>query len=109
MKCFINELPGTTRRLWVSKVIAVSLAALGSQFAMAQSEIVIGATVPITGPASLSGKQYHNALKLAEADINKAGGINGKNVKFHFEDAQSDNGTALNAFMKLAQERKPSF
>jgi branched-chain amino acid transport system substrate-binding protein len=57
----------------------------------------------------LAGRQYYNALKLAESDINKSGGINGKPVKFYFEDAGSDNGTALNAFVKVIQEHKPVF
>lgn len=109
MKCLSNASPATSRRSLFAVAIATSLVAFTGPIAIAQNEIVVGATVPITGPASLSGKQYHNSLKLAEADINKAGGINGKKVKFYFEDARGDNGTALNAFIKLWQERKPAF
>ncbi|MGU3495869.1 ABC transporter substrate-binding protein [Xanthobacteraceae bacterium A53D] len=74
-----------------------------------QGDIVVGATVPMTGPLSLTGKQYHNSLRMAEQDINAAGGVNGRKVKFVFEDTQASNGTAVNAFMKLAQETKPAF
>ncbi len=72
------------------------------------SPIVVGATVPMTGPLSLTGKQYHNSLMMAEEDINKAGGINGRNLKIMFEDTQASNSTAVNAFVKLAQETKPA-
>ncbi len=72
------------------------------------SPIVVGATVPMTGPLSLTGKQYHNSLMMAEEDINKAGGINGRNLKIVFEDTQASNSTAVNAFVKLAQETKPA-
>lgn len=73
------------------------------------SPILIGATVPMTGPLSLTGKQYQNSLSMAEEDINKAGGINGRHIKIVFEDTQASNGTAVNAFVKLAQETKPAF
>lgn len=94
-------------------ILGVTLAALSPLMASGafaqQSDITIGATVPITGPLSLTGKQYHNALQMAEKDINAAGGINGRKIKIVFEDTQASNGTAVNAFMKLAQEVKPAF
>jgi branched-chain amino acid transport system substrate-binding protein len=76
---------------------------------LSQSAIEIGATVPLTGPAALTGTQYQNSLRLAEEEINKSGGINGKPIRFIIEDAQSSNPTALNAFVKLVQEKKPAF
>ncbi len=63
----------------------------------------------MTGPASLTGRQYYNGLQLAEKKINEAGGIQGQKVKFVFQDAQSNNAPALNAFIKTIQEVKPSF
>lgn len=70
-------------------------------------EIVIGATVPITGSSATSGLLYYNALKIAEEDINAAGGIGGVQVRFAFEDAQSSNSTAVSAFVKTVQEQNP--
>jgi branched-chain amino acid transport system substrate-binding protein len=89
----------------------LALAAVGPTKAFAQQKdpILIGATVPITGPLSLTGKQYYNSLQMAEDDINKAGGINGRSIKIIFEDTQASNSAAVNAFVKLAQETKPSF
>jgi branched-chain amino acid transport system substrate-binding protein len=91
------------------KLAAASVTAMTGASSFAQGAIEIGATVPLSGPAALSGTQYHNSLRLAEEHINKAGGINGKPIRFVFEDAQSTNPTALNAFMKIVQEKKPAF
>lgn len=88
---------------------AAMLSFVGVAQAQQGSPIVIGATVPMTGPLSLTGKQYQNSLSMAEEDINKAGGINGRKIKIVFEDTQASNGTAVNAFVKLAQETKPAF
>jgi len=76
--------------------------------AVEQTEFVIGATVPITGSSATSGLLYYNALKMAEEDINAAGGINGTPVRFAFEDAQSSNSTAVSAFVKVVQEQRPA-
>ncbi len=99
-----------TRQGFLRLVLAASVAPVGAGLALAQQgDILVGATVPITGPLSLTGKQYHNALQLAEQDINAAGGVNGRKIKIVFEDTQASNSTAVNAFMKLAQETKPAF
>jgi branched-chain amino acid transport system substrate-binding protein len=77
--------------------------------ARAEDEIVVGATVPITGPLAGSGLQYYDALQMAQDDINAAGGINGKKLRIVFEDTQASNSTAVNAFIKLAKEQNPPF
>jgi branched-chain amino acid transport system substrate-binding protein len=81
----------------------------GLSFSVSAQTVVVGATVPLTGPLSSTGRQYYNSLKLAEADINKAGGVQGKPVKFVFADAQTSNSAAINAYVKLVQEDKPAF
>jgi branched-chain amino acid transport system substrate-binding protein len=90
-------------------IAATVLSLAGVAHGQQAEPILIGATVPITGPLSLTGKQYQNSLTMAEEDINKAGGINGRQIKIVFEDTQASNGTAVNAFVKLAQETKPAF
>jgi branched-chain amino acid transport system substrate-binding protein len=77
--------------------------------ARAEDEIVVGATVPITGPLAASGLQYYDALQLAQDDINAAGGIKGRKLRIAFEDTQASNSVAVNAFIKLAQQESPSF
>jgi branched-chain amino acid transport system substrate-binding protein len=88
--------------------IAVGLGAPGLRPAAAADEIVLGAVVPITGPLSLSGRQYYDSLQMAQDDINAKGGIAGKKLRIAFEDTQASNSTAVNAFVKLVQDQKPA-
>lgn len=104
MKCLCLNL-----RACFVKAVTSSLLLAASTAASAQQTISVGVTAPLTGPLSLTGQQYFNSLKLAEEDINKAGGVKGAKVAFTFEDAQASNGTAINAFIKVVQERKPPF
>ncbi|MSO97571.1 MAG: hypothetical protein EXR11_05045 [Rhodospirillaceae bacterium] len=73
-----------------------------------EKEIIIGATIPITGASASSGLLYYKALQMAEEDINAAGGIHGTPVKFVFEDAQTANSAAVSAYVKVAQDYKPA-
>jgi branched-chain amino acid transport system substrate-binding protein len=95
------------------QLLAASAAAAGSAAfvsrARAADEIVVGATIPITGPLAASGLQYYYALQLAQDDINAAGGIKGSKLRIAFEDTQASNSVAVNAFIKLAQQENPPF
>lgn len=104
----------TTYRLMaigtMTALIALSAAALQStNRAQADDDIVVGATVPITGPLAASGLQYYDSLQMARDDINAAGGINGRKLRIVFEDTQASNSVAVNAFIKLAKEQNPPF
>jgi branched-chain amino acid transport system substrate-binding protein len=95
------------------RTLIAGAAALPALFAprigRAADDIVVGATVPITGPLAGSGLQYYDSLQMAQDDINKAGGINGRNLKIVFEDTQASNSVAVNAFIKLTQQLDPVF
>ncbi|UFW51172.1 MULTISPECIES: ABC transporter substrate-binding protein [Bradyrhizobium] len=79
-----------------------------SGVARADDDIILGAAVPLTGPFSLSGRIYYDALQVAQDDLNAKGGIGGRKTKIIFEDTQSSNTGAINAFVKLYQEYRPS-
>lgn len=97
-----------SRRTFVAGTAAA--AALAGSRAWGQSgDIVLGATVPLTGPLAASGQQYHFALQLAQDDINAKGGIGGRKLRIAFEDTQASNSIAVNAFIKLAKELNPPF
>ncbi len=74
---------------------------------MAQEEVVIVPTVPITGNFAATGINYYNSLRMAQDDINAAGGINGKKIRIVFEDTGPTNSTAVNALVKLVRQTKP--
>jgi branched-chain amino acid transport system substrate-binding protein len=94
--------------LVIGLVVALALAATPLRVA-AVEDIVVGATVPMTGAFAASGIQYYNALLLAQDDINAAGGINGRKLRIAFEDTGANNSTAVNAFVKLMKQYKPPF
>lgn len=98
-----------TKRTLLSLAAGAAVGAVIRPAFAAGEPIVIGAAIPTTGPLSLSGKQYFNTLTMAEEDINKAGGINGRPIKFAIEDAGASNSTAVSAFVKIVQENKPPF
>jgi branched-chain amino acid transport system substrate-binding protein len=90
--------------------LALAAALLAATVVQAAEEpIAIGATVPTTGPLSLTGKLYFNTLTMAAEDINRAGGIKGRPIRLVIEDAGASNSTAVSAFVKLVQETKPPF
>jgi branched-chain amino acid transport system substrate-binding protein len=100
----------TSRRRLLSSGVATGAFLLASRGpARAADEIVVGATVSITGPLAAGGLPYYLSLKMAQDDINAAGGIDGRKLRIAFEDTQASNSVAVNAFIKLAQQYDPPF
>ncbi|CAN5902886.1 ABC transporter substrate-binding protein [soil metagenome] len=97
------------RTLALACAAAIGTFAAGPLLAQDKSEIVVGATVPITGAFAASGIQYYNSLRLAQDDINAAGGINGRKFRIAFEDTTANNSAAVNAFVKLVKQYNPPF
>ncbi len=69
-------------------------------------EIIIGWTPPVTGASAAEGALQIKAIKLAEKQINAAGGVNGKKIKLVTEDNQSTNPGALAAYQKAVEQDK---
>ena len=101
--------PTIDRRLFLGGTAVAGASLLTRRAARAADDIVVGATVPITGPLAGSGLQYYYALQMAQDDINAAGGINGRKLRIAFEDTQASNSVAVNAFVKLVQQENPPF
>jgi branched-chain amino acid transport system substrate-binding protein len=100
-------MPTLNRRTTLGLMAASALAA--PSIVHAAEEIVVGATVPITGALAGSGLQYYHSLQMAQDDINAAGGIDGRKLRIVFEDTQASNSVAVNAFIKLTQQENPCF
>jgi ABC-type branched-subunit amino acid transport system substrate-binding protein len=64
-------------------------------------EIILGATLPLTGDVSNIGVDAKNAIELAVKEINQAGGIKGKPVKVIFEDDKCDPKLSVDTVNKL--------
>lgn len=108
--------------LAMAAVLALSVAACGSSEAPATTEapaaaeetaegaaaetaeggvLKVGGIGPITGGAAIYGLAVMNAAKLAVDEINAAGGVNGIQVEFQFEDDEHDAEKSVNAYNTL--------
>ena len=61
----------------------------------------IGGVGPTTGGAAVYGIAVQNASQLAVDEINAAGGINGVQIEFKFEDDECDAEKSVNAYNTL--------
>lgn len=75
-----------SRRTLAASVLALGLAGP----AMAQQEIVIAVAGPITGQYAAFGEQMKRGAEMAVADLNAAGGINGRRVRLEVGDDACD-------------------
>ncbi len=99
-KCTVYTL-GSTLALLIAAITAH--AAAPGTF---NGEIRIGMSVPLTGTFSGESSYYVNNVRLAEKEINQAGGINGKKLTMVLIDNQSTNPGALNTLNKAVEQDK---
>ena len=88
------------RRLFV--VLGLSL--FCAVHAVAADTVRIGVVNEITGPAAEGGRFTINGIQLALDEINKGGGLLGKQVELRIEDNASTNPGTVLAFSKLLSE-----
>ena len=61
----------------------------------------IGGIGPVTGGAAIYGLAVKNGAQIAIDEINEAGGINGYQIEYQFEDDELDNEKSVNAYNTL--------
>ncbi|MFT4098892.1 MAG: ABC transporter substrate-binding protein [Rhodoblastus sp.] len=66
--------------------------------------IKVGMVLPVTGPAAEAGRYALTGAKIALEQVNKAGGVLGKQLELVTEDDQTTNPGAVLAFSKLASQ-----
>ena len=74
--------------------------------AFAQETIKIGVTQPLTGAFAASGNYVAQGAKIAEDEINSAGGVLGKKIQLVIEDNKSNPTEAVGTVEKLIQRDK---
>ena len=74
--------------------------------AFAQETIKIGVTQPLTGAFAASGNYVAQGARIAEDEINKAGGVLGKKIQLIVEDNKSNPTEAVSTVEKLIQKDK---
>lgn len=103
-----------SKRQWLGHLGKASVAALamGVTLAGAQdvgvtaNEILLGEVQPMSGPASLIGKAGAAGSKLAIAEINEQGGINGRKLRAIYEDDGYVPARSVSAVKKLIDSDK---
>lgn len=95
----------------LAAVAIISLAACGKTSSDGQkspiesnSDISIGAYLPLTGVASFVGQGWQLGSQLAVQEINSNGGVNGHNLKFTYEDDGGTPAGAVTASRRLVQQ-----
>ncbi len=61
----------------------------------------IGGIGPITGGTAIYGTAVQNGIQIAVDEINAAGGINGYQIDYNFQDDEGDSEKAINAYNTL--------
>ena len=89
----------------VAAMAATALTGCGSNSSSSSKKdadkYYIGGIGPTTGATAIYGTAVKNGAQIAVDEINAAGGINGKQIEYRFEDDQNDAEKAVNAYNTL--------
>lgn len=83
-------------------IIIIVLTQLANQ---SNDAIKIGGIFSLTGNGAAYGEPSRNGALLAVEEINRNGGVNGRNIEIVLEDSKFDPKTALTAYQKLKAVR----
>ena len=101
---------GFDRRLGLKLGAATILAVAFAASASAQNVFRFGLAMPLTGSQALYGQDQVKAAEWAVAEINKAGGINGKKLEMIVLDTQADPQIGIQMVNRLVSvEKVPVF
>ena len=89
------------RALTITAVLALTAGMAASTAVMADEVFKIGGIGPLTGGAAAYGQAVENGAKIAVAEINEAGGINGYQIEFEMQDDEHDAEKSVNAYNTL--------
>ena len=88
--------------LIVLSMVVASLSACGTK--ASSDKFSIGGIGPVTGGAAVYGQNVKNGAEQAVKEINAAGGIDGKQIDFNFQDDEADGEKAVNAYNTLKDD-----
>lgn len=110
-KIFVKKCQENKEEFIMKKAVSIFLvlamavgcfAGCGSKEAKKDADkFYIGGIGPTTGDAAIYGTAVMNGAQIAVDEINKAGGVNGKQIEFNFQDDQSDAEKSVNAYNTL--------
>jgi len=98
-----------TRRQALKSASAAALAtAIAKPAIAAKDPILVGYLPAVTGPSSSTGIGITRGTELAVQEINKAGGVDGRQIELITRDTQSDPTKAVNGAAELTRAAKVS-
>ena len=86
--------------------VAVATALMGSGLAMAADPIKIGVAGPFTGGSSSMGVSMRDGVRLAVEEINKAGGVLGRQIQVVERDDEAKNERGVQIAQELINKEK---
>jgi len=105
---FHNFLGGARMKKTIAILLLALAVAVSANAAPASNEVLVGCLQDITGPTSTLGKMIKEGAQWAVDEINKSGGIKGRQVKLIVYDTRGDVQEAINAFKRLCTSDKVS-
>ena len=93
-------------RSFLKALLYVAGAVVSAVPASAADAVKIGVTQPLTGAFAADGNYVAQGAKLAAEAINKAGGVDGKQIQLIVEDNKSNPTEAVATAEKLTQKDK---
>lgn len=96
----------TTRAFVGALLGATALATLGALPSQAADPIKIGVTGPYTGGSSAMGVSMRDGARLAAAEINKAGGVLGRQIQLVERDDEAKNEVGAQVAQELISKEK---
>lgn len=95
--------------LKTSVAVLVALVAAGAAVRAEDGPIKIGVVTPLSGTYAPIGQQVRWGLELATNEVNKAGGILGRQVKLIFEDSEANPAIAVQRAERLFESESVDF
>jgi len=86
-------------------IVLAGMLAMLTFFGRGAEPLKIGMVAALTGPLAESGLYRIQGAKLAVEEINKAGGLLGRQIELVIEDDQTTNPGSVLAFSKLAGDK----
>jgi len=102
----MNRMTVKYAKIWGALALTAGLCAAGTGTALAQGELVLGFLAAESGPFVSLSRPNEIAARIALDEINAAGGVNGKKLRYITFDTAGNPGQTVVGLRKLAEDDK---